>query len=74
MMVPPKVFVFRKQIVGMLPSGGFTLPSYFAFLYDCRSAFLFVYAERGLPISPASSTLLSPQTLSLSQRDSPSMC
>lgn len=35
-------------------------------------ALLFVYADKGLPISPASSTLLSPQTLSLSQGDSPS--
>lgn len=49
------------------------LPCYpiLVFLH-CRSGFLFVYADRGLPVSPASSTLLSPQ--SLSQRDSPSMC
>lgn len=44
------------------------------FLHDYRSGFLFVYADRGLPISPALSTLLSPQTPSLSQWDSPSMC
>ncbi|KAF3696118.1 hypothetical protein EXN66_Car011794 [Channa argus] len=36
------------------------------FHYDCRSVWVFVYADRELPISPASSPLLSPQTLSLS--------
>lgn len=47
----PKAFV--SYIVDALPSGGLRRHSALVSHHDYRSAFLFDYADKGLPISPA---------------------